>query len=263
MAGKTPEQRVWDLFVYLPAGALLELGDEVGALVEKGRRRYEGQVQSAKLIGQLAVSMGTREARRRLDQVRKEGARTVSEAVEPLSHQVSALMGLLSGSKGVPAVEKTLASNEAPASEQPLDNSVPLGRRSPPAPSGDLVPEASRLEAAEAGSSVRPVSLPIPDYDLLAASQVVRRLEALSSTEREEIRRYERQGRARRTILNRLDQLDEELSGSSRPGSLSGTKPVKPGTSVSKQTRANRRATRGVTRRPANGARRSGGRARG
>jgi hypothetical protein len=256
MAGKTAEQRAWDLLVYLPAGALLELGDEVGALVEKGRRRYEGQVQSAKLIGQLAVSMGSREAKRRLDKVRQQGAKAVSEAVEPLSNQVSWLMGLIGATKGAPtsdaAMDGSVESHHS-ATNEAISEMASQEGRGPETESGQMTSrvqdraEAALVDGADSGHLAGRPLLPIPDYDLLAASQVVRRLEALSSKEREEIRRYESQGRARRTILNRLDQLDRELSGAARPSSATAAKPVP---RTSKRSRASR---------PANGARRSRG----
>jgi hypothetical protein len=49
--------------------------------------------------------------------------------------------------------------------------------------------------------------LPIPAYDSLSASQVVPRLASLERDELELIRSYEEAGRARRTILNRIEQL--------------------------------------------------------
>lgn len=49
--------------------------------------------------------------------------------------------------------------------------------------------------------------LAIPDYDSLAASQVVPRLAALTSDELDDVGAYERSHRARQTILNRVRQL--------------------------------------------------------
>lgn len=50
-------------------------------------------------------------------------------------------------------------------------------------------------------------SLAIPDYDSLAASQVIPRLESLDPDELEAIRVYESAHRGRRTILSRIQQL--------------------------------------------------------
>jgi hypothetical protein len=49
--------------------------------------------------------------------------------------------------------------------------------------------------------------LAIPDYDSLAASQVLPRLEGLTPVELEAVRTYEADHRGRRTILGRIGQL--------------------------------------------------------
>ena len=49
--------------------------------------------------------------------------------------------------------------------------------------------------------------LAITDYDSLAASHVVPRLRALQPDELEDVRAYEAAGRGRKTILNRIAQL--------------------------------------------------------
>jgi len=52
-----------------------------------------------------------------------------------------------------------------------------------------------------------PASLAIPDYDSLAASQVVPRLDALDAAELEDVRCYESGVRGRKTILAKIAQL--------------------------------------------------------
>ena len=47
----------------------------------------------------------------------------------------------------------------------------------------------------------------VPDYDGLAASQVIPRLAGLSPTELEDVRAYEAAKRGRKTILNKIAQL--------------------------------------------------------
>lgn len=49
--------------------------------------------------------------------------------------------------------------------------------------------------------------LALPDYDSLSASQVIPRLQGLDPGELEDLRRYEAAGRSRRTILNKIAQL--------------------------------------------------------
>jgi hypothetical protein len=56
-------------------------------------------------------------------------------------------------------------------------------------------------------SGIDPESLAILEYESLSASQVVPRLEGLTPDELEAVRRYENGNRARRTILNKIAQL--------------------------------------------------------
>lgn len=58
---RTPAERLLDLFVYAPAGLALTVADELPHLAEKGRRRVEGQLTTARLVGQFAVQLGRRE----------------------------------------------------------------------------------------------------------------------------------------------------------------------------------------------------------
>ncbi len=65
-------------------------------------------------------------------------------------------------------------------------------------------PAAKRSPAAAPSS---PATLAIPDYDQLAASQVIPRLDSLTPDELEAVRTYEAGARQRRTILSRISQL--------------------------------------------------------
>jgi hypothetical protein len=51
------------------------------------------------------------------------------------------------------------------------------------------------------------VTLAIPDYDSLSASQVMPRLSSLSPEELEAVRFYEEEHRGRKTILNKVAQI--------------------------------------------------------
>jgi hypothetical protein len=73
-----------------------------------------------------------------------------------------------------------------------------------PAPAPPRAPEPV-VAAANSGAGAE--TLPIADYDSLAASQVIPRLEGLSDAEREAVRAYEEAHRGRKTILGKIDQL--------------------------------------------------------
>jgi len=84
-------------------------------------------------------------------------------------------------------------------------------RRARPAPSA---PPSPATNASTPSATVRAfpsappeVTMAIPGYDALSASQVVPRLEGLSASELEAVRAYEEAGRGRKTVLSRIAQL--------------------------------------------------------
>ena len=87
-----------------------------------------------------------------------------------------------------------------------LSHSEPAG---PAAAEPDgAVTEAPTLVAVTAPvEAIDPDTLAIPGYESLSASQVMPRLESLSADELEQVRRYEQDNRARKTILNKVAQL--------------------------------------------------------
>jgi hypothetical protein len=77
-----------------------------------------------------------------------------------------------------------------------IPSAGPAPQEDPSAPT-----PAPEMPAGEASA------LAIPGYDALSASQVVQRLAGLAPDELEAVRTYEVATRARRTILNRIAQL--------------------------------------------------------
>lgn len=88
----------------------------------------------------------------------------------------------------------------------------------------DAASEAAAAEADPADApevpepspvpSVSAPDLAIPDYDSLAASQVVPRLASLNAAELALVLTYEQSHRSRQTILNRVRQLQAAANGS-------------------------------------------------
>lgn len=92
-----------------------------------------------------------------------------------------------------------LAGRPAPsASEAVL---VPLR----PRPSGGV--PAADVEPVTGDPSIDAATLPIDEYESLAASQVVARLPSLTPGELGAVRRFEADHRGRRTVLGKIDQL--------------------------------------------------------
>jgi hypothetical protein len=177
------KDRLIDLFVFAPVGMALTVAEELPNLVEKGRNRIEGRSATARVVGQFAVQIGSREVTRRI--------RRMFEPEAP---------------KSGPGPAPAARSQE---SDRPEENR----RVEPPS-------ETSRLDGpASSGSANGQVAagdLAIPAYDSLSASQVVKLLAGLSKEELVEVQIHERSNRHRATILNRIEQLlsgDPSLEG--------------------------------------------------
>ncbi len=175
------KDRLLDLFVFAPVGIALTLVEELPSLVEKGRNRIEGRSATARVVGQFAVQLGSREVSRR-----------VRQALEP------------------DPAEPERASRPAPAVHAPssIDRREPAHRRETSIESSPI--EVHADSSPSGNGQAAPGSLAIPAYDSLSASQVVKLLAGLSSEELVEVQTHERSNRHRATILNRVEQL---LSG--------------------------------------------------
>lgn len=175
---RPPIERVLDLALYAPVGAAITLREQLPKHIRQGRQAMENRVQLARFIGQMAVQMGQRELAKRIEEQRAAKAATGVDDGDsvPADAEVSPLDD---------------ASVEAPSHDHGLV-AVPA----PAAP--DVVDTVDPPSAA---------TLPISDYESLAAIHVVERLRSMSSDEIELIRRFELAHRSRRTILAKIDQL--------------------------------------------------------
>jgi hypothetical protein len=168
---RSPAERILDLVVFGPAGLALTAAEEFPKLVDKGRNHLEGQVRTARLVGQVAVQMG----RRQLGQM----------ASQRMSKP--------------PAAAADRAPSEPEAESPPAPQYAPA---SSPAAESTVATSGSQVNG---NGSLRPLA--IPGYDSLSASQVVQRLAGLSQAELIDVRAHEQSHRHRRTILNRVEQL--------------------------------------------------------
>ena len=166
-----------DLFVYAPIGLFFEAPNLLPKLAEQGRVH----ANNARLFGQFAVKHGEAQVRRRVGDVEQQAIGLLK------------MFGLL-----------------------PDDDASgpPAGGPSSTASSGSPAPSVvTRLEQLAGNGEAPPGpavdDLAIPDYDSLSASQVVTRLEGLSPEELEAVRAYEAAHRGRKTILNKVAQLQE------------------------------------------------------
>lgn len=139
-------------------------------LVSKLAEQGRVHARNARLFGQFAVRQGEAEVKRRIG---------------GLEEQVGGLLQLFGLGPEPPEPPAPTPSRPPVVSEDP--GPVSGNGHAPAAPSAD--------------------ELAITDYDSLSASQVVTRLEGLSVAELEAVRAYESAHRGRKTILNKVAQL--------------------------------------------------------
>lgn len=167
---KHPVEQAVEYALYAPLGFALEARRLLPTFVARGRQ----QVQMAKVIGQFAVTQGEKEAKLRLTKAQEQAEAILAE------------LGLRGGAAvGTASEPSARAAAATPATAAPA------------------APAPARSSAASA-------ELSIADYDSLAASQVIPRLEGLAADELEAVRRYETDHRGRKTILGKIAQLQDQ-----------------------------------------------------
>lgn len=168
-----------DALVFAPLGLAEVARSDYSALVRAGRQSVRRQTSAARVLGRLAIGQGWGEMDRRGQQIRS--------AIDALAKPIMEKAGI------DPDGGRAPTGRSSKASTKPAE-------RSPGAPGRPgTMPQASELA--------------IPDYDSLAAAQVVQRLAGLSADEVEAVGVYEAATRKRRTILSKTRQLlDAESS---------------------------------------------------
>jgi hypothetical protein len=172
-------ERLLDLFVFVPAGIAVSVVEELPKLAARGRERLGVRVSSARAVGKVAVRTGGHQLRKRSSGLlRRQGE----------------------ASGGPPRGAAGRTSSGGPVAER--------GSASVPPMTAPVRPVA-----VSGNNHVPPVSaLSIPGFDTLSASQVVQRLDGLNRADLVSVRTYESATRGRRTILSRVDQLLDERS---------------------------------------------------
>ncbi len=180
MQEKSLADQLLDIVLFAPAGLAMTIADEMPNLAAKGRARIDGQVATARVVGQFAVQMG-----RQLGKKQLEGL-------------LGQLVGL-GASRG--------SADGSPQAEGGTSSGGPAADRSGPGAPSERTSGGARGPSSSAPGD--PERLGIPGYDTLSASQVVQRLGGLSASELEAVRAHEIANRHRRTILNRVEQYLE------------------------------------------------------
>ncbi len=176
----TPLDVALDLLVYVPVGLALTAVEELPKLAEKGRSRVTNQISIARVVGQFAVA---------------RGRQTLENHFSP---------------PPAPAPPRVVAPEPGPAANfEEMAAGFEDGASASPPPSNGSgpVPDPAAEPVAAAGPAPSAAELAIPGYDSLSASQVVLRLAGLGDGELTAVGAYEQAHRGRRTIWNRVDQL--------------------------------------------------------
>jgi hypothetical protein len=192
---KGPVGQAVETIVYAPIGLFFEGPSLLPKLVEQGKNH----ARNARFLGKFAVRQGQVELRKRLaafeeqagDVLRAFGV-TGDAVVDPPAPPASGPSSTSSGA--------------ASSASGPSDGSGGSGMSSGATGSASTAGSASTNGAA-AELSPRVQELAITDYDSLSASQVVTRLAGLAPDELEAVRAYEVAHRGRKTILNKIAQL--------------------------------------------------------
>lgn len=178
---------VLDRLVYAPIGLVSDARTVVPQLAERGRM----QAANAKMMGRFAIQMGSAEASKRVGGLEGQ-LRSMLVGFGFLPPEVAVdQAGSDDGDPGASEVRRT------PRQAAGLEGAA--SREEPDSPRSEPKPRA-RPERAT-------VTLAIPEYDTLAASQVVSRLAGLRPAELEEVKQHELAHRGRKTILGKIAQL--------------------------------------------------------
>lgn len=222
---RKPLDAALDLFVFVPVGLAMTAAEELPKLAAKGRSRVTTQLTMARVVGQFAVSKGRSMIEERLERVSAPNP-PAEPPGGPANHtdvSYDEFLGQEAPAPRGPTHDDPASGRLAaglPGTEAPVPDGSAGGRMNgaPPlsagltgvtvAGSGD---GERRRPASKPGGSgpagPSPAALAIPGYDSLSASQVVQRLAGLSGDELAAVRSYEEAHRGRRTILNRVNQL--------------------------------------------------------
>lgn len=129
---------------------------------------------------------------------------------------VARFIGQFAVNQGKAEVEKRFKAYTARAEPALAPAPRPKPRADEPSPTISA-PQTLLNEPASPAPAPPAADLAIPGYDALSASQVVQRLAGLSSAELEQVRAYEAATRGRKTVVNKISQLQSSKPQSSKP----------------------------------------------
>ena len=216
---KGPLEQAIDMLVYAPIGLFFSGPSLLPQLVEEGRN----QAKAGRMFGEFAVRQGRAELERRLAAFEEKAG----ETLRILGVRGDDDIARPPGPTGTGTSSATVAGSSAAGSSVTAAGSTAAGSSAsggvgvgPNGASARSAATASSIEGTAPTSVggnglVTPIPTPSPTvedlaitgYDSLSASQVVTRLDGLGTDELEAVRAYEIAHRGRKTILNKVAQL--------------------------------------------------------
>lgn len=192
-----PLGRLVEVVVFAPIGLAVTIVQGQRMAMEQAGRL----VVSAGRAGCAAAAEGVRRVREEVEeQVRADRERsarpTRQRAGSPDPDR-----------RAMPAMADDDDERGGPDRRSPDGAGVSAERAPAAASSSDLTEARTFGDVDVMAPDVAASDLALPDYDRLPASQIVAMLDDLVPAERDDIERYERANRGRRTVLGKLDQL--------------------------------------------------------
>ena len=204
---KGPLEQAIDMLVYAPIGLFFSGPSLVPQLVEEGRN----QAKAGRMFGEFAVRQGRAELERRLAAFEEKAG----ETLRILGVRGDDDIAPPPGPTGTGTSSATAAGSSAAGSA--ASGGVGVGPNGATARSAATASSIEGTAPTSVGGNglVTPIPTPSPTvedlaitgYDSLSASQVVTRLDGLGTDELEAVRAYEIAHRGRKTILNKVAQL--------------------------------------------------------
>lgn len=183
-----------DLAVYGPIGLVALAVEELPKAAEANREKLTNRIAVARVVGQFAVRTAGAYVTRRLDDI----------TAERLAAERAAAESALDGVATEPHPFLDLPDASLPR-EPVIDGTSEVLR------ADDAVETPAEMTVNDPEPGPPAEALALADYDSLAASQIVARLDALPADELEAIRRYESAHRQRRTVTGKIQQLQSAI----------------------------------------------------
>jgi len=204
---KGPLEQAIDMLVYAPIGLFFSGPSLLPQLVEEGRN----QAKAGRMFGEFAVRQGRAELERRLAAFEEKAGETLRILGVRGDDDIAPPPGPTgTGTSSATAAGSTAAGSSA-------SGGVGVGPNGASARSAATASSIEGTAPTSVGGNglVTPIPTPSPTvedlaitgYDSLSASQVVTRLDGLGTDELEAVRAYEIAHRGRKTILNKVAQL--------------------------------------------------------